>query len=91
MNDYIYGYGDGLLTKGGRRIFPIGFYELPQDDDDLKAMAEAGINLVRCGNIEGLDRLDALGMMGWVSLPIHLEYRLYQLPSACCPLKIHVF
>jgi len=71
MNDYIYGQGDGLLTKDGRRLFPIGFYELPQDDEQLKAMAEAGVNLIRCGNKENLDRVKDLEMMGWVSLPIH--------------------
>ncbi|MBC8236325.1 hypothetical protein H8E77_42800, partial [bacterium] len=71
MNDYVYGQGDGLLTKDGRRLFPIGFYELPQDDAQLEAMAESGVNLVRCGNKENLDRVKNLGMMGWVSLPVH--------------------
>ncbi|MFC1715777.1 hypothetical protein ACFL6S_19065 [Candidatus Poribacteria bacterium] len=71
MNDYIYGQGDGLLTKDGRRLFPIGFYELPQGDAELAAMAESGVNLVRCGNEDGLDRVGALDMMGWVSLPVH--------------------
>jgi len=71
MNDYVYGQGDGLLTKDGRRLFPIGFYELPKDDTQLKTMAESGVNLVRCGNKENLDRVKNLGMMGWVSLPVH--------------------
>jgi len=71
MND-IYGHGDGLLTKDGRRLFPIGFYELPEGDAQLKAMAESGVNLVRCGSKENLDRVQNLGMMGWVSLPVHL-------------------
>ena len=71
MSDYVYGQGDGLLTKDGRRLFPIGFYELPQNDAQLKAMAESGVNLVRCGNKENLDRVKNLGMMGWVSLPVH--------------------
>jgi hypothetical protein len=71
MKDYIYGHGDGLLTKDGRRLFPIGFYELPQGDDELRAMAEAGVNLIRCGNKESLDRVGALGMIGWASLPVH--------------------
>jgi len=71
MSDYVYGQGDGLLTKDGRRLFAIGFYELPKSDDDLKAMAESGVNLVRCGSKEGLDRVNDLGMMGWISLPVH--------------------
>lgn len=71
MNDYIYGQGDGLLTKDGHRLFPIGFYELPKGDAELKAMSEAGVNLIRCGNRENLDRITDQGMMGWVSLPVH--------------------
>ena len=30
---------DGLLGRDGRRLFPIGFYELPQADADLQRMA----------------------------------------------------
>ena len=72
MNSEIYGQGDGLLTKDDRRLFPIGFYEMPQGEDELRAMAESGVNLIRCGNRENLDKVAALGMMGWVSLPVHL-------------------
>lgn len=71
MSDCIYGQGDGLLTKNGLRLFPIGFYELPQGNDELKAMADSGVNIVRCGNKEHLDQVANYGMMGWVSLPIH--------------------
>lgn len=71
MNDYVCGQGDGLLTKDGRRLFPIGFYELPKDDAQLKAMAESGVNLVHCGSKEDLDRVKDIGMMGWVPLPVH--------------------
>ncbi|MBM3238894.1 hypothetical protein FJZ31_21595 [Candidatus Poribacteria bacterium] len=71
MNDYFRGQGDGLLTKAGRRLFPLGFYEFPKDDAQLKAMAEAGVNLVRCGSKEDLDRVKSLGMMGWISLAVH--------------------
>ena len=71
MNSDIYGQGDGLLTKDGCRLFPIGFYEMPQSEDELRAMAESGVNLIRCGNRENLDKVSALGMMGWVSLPVH--------------------
>ena len=58
----------GFLTQDGRRLFPIGFYEHPADDDALRDMAEAGVNLIRCGNTDSLDRAHAHGMMGWVPL-----------------------
>ena len=70
MNDIVYGYGDGFLTQDGHRLFPIGFYEFPTEDDGLRDMAEAGVNLIRCGNEEALDRVHAHGMMGWVPLPL---------------------
>ena len=68
MNDTLYGHGDGFLTKDGHRLFPIGFYEHPAEDAALRDMAEAGVNLVRCGNVDSLDRAQAHGMMGWVPL-----------------------
>ncbi len=71
MDGYVHGQGDGLLTQDGRRLFPIGFYELPQGDAEVRAMAESGVNLVRCGSKADLDRIGALGMMGWVSLPVN--------------------
>ena len=70
MNDILYGHGDGFLTQDGRRLFPIGFYEHPADDDALRDMAEAGVNLIRCGNTDSLDRAHAHGMMGWVPLSL---------------------
>ena len=70
MNDILYGHGDGFLTQDGRRLFPIGFYEHPADDDALGDMAEAGVNLIRCGNTDSLDRAHAHGMMGWVPLSL---------------------
>jgi hypothetical protein len=63
-----HGEPDGLLTKGDQRLFPIGFYELPKDDAALKAMADAGVNLLRCRNREDLDRIHALGMQGVMPL-----------------------
>ena len=33
MRDIVYGYGDGFLTQNGHRLFPIGFYEHPAEDD----------------------------------------------------------
>ncbi len=62
---------DGLLQRDGRAIFPIGFYERPESDEALRAMAEAGVNLVRCDDRESLDRAAGAGLLGWVSLPVH--------------------
>lgn len=58
----------GLLTKQETRLFPIGFYELPQDPAALQAMADAGINLIRCNSREDLDRVHAVGIQGVVPL-----------------------
>jgi hypothetical protein len=63
---------DGFLIKHGRRLFPIGCYELPKESAGLRAMADAGFNLVHCGNAADLDRAQAAGMMGWVSVPLQL-------------------
>jgi hypothetical protein len=60
---------DGFLTKDGQSLFPLGFYELPKSDEGLKAMADAGVNLVRCRDRADLDRLHALGIQGVVPLP----------------------
>jgi hypothetical protein len=62
----IMGQGDGLLIKDGKRLFPIGWYSTPKDDASLKEMAEAGINIFRCNDKEGLDRVHAVGMQGWM-------------------------
>ena len=70
MNDIVCGHGDGFLTENERRLFPIGFYELPAEDSELRNMAEAGVNLIRCGNENALDRVHAYGMMGWVPLSL---------------------
>ena len=59
---------DGFLINDGQRLFPLGFYELPESDEGLKAMADAGVNLVRCRNRADLDRLHALGMQGVMPL-----------------------
>ncbi|NLV45553.1 MAG: hypothetical protein GXY07_13770, partial [Candidatus Hydrogenedentes bacterium] len=46
----------GYLPTAKGPAFPLGFYELPEDDNALKAMADAGVNLVRCRNRADLDR-----------------------------------
>lgn len=61
---------DGFLNRGGETLFPIGFYDLPQDDAGLRLMADAGVNLVRCRSVEDLDRLQSAGMQGVVPLPL---------------------
>ena len=70
MSDIVYGHGDGFLTQDGRRLFPIGFYELPAEEDGLRDMAAAGVNLIRCGSEDALDSVHAHGMMGWVPLSL---------------------
>ena len=62
----------GRLSTAEGWQFPIGFYELPSEDDELRRMAGAGINLVRCGNVVDLDRVQAAGMQGWVSVQVQL-------------------
>ncbi len=62
----------GFLVNRGQEIFPIGCYELPPDEADLRMMAKCGFNLVRCRNAAELDRARAAGMLGWVSVPVQL-------------------
>lgn len=60
----------GWIEKNGKSLFPIGFYEMPQDDDALREMAASGVNLVRTGSKAALDRAAAADMMGWMPLPL---------------------
>ncbi len=60
----------GLIQHRGEPAFPIGFYEMPAEDDELKEMARAGVNLVRCGDSNALDRAHAAGMSGWMPLDL---------------------
>ena len=60
----------GFLIKDSRPLFPIGCYELPKDDTELGMMARAGMNLVRCRNRSDLDRVAAVGMFGWIVIPM---------------------
>ena len=61
---------DGFLRVDGKPRLAIGFYELPADDAALEEMAAAGVNLVRCGGREDLDRARKAGLHGWVPLPV---------------------
>ena len=69
----LHGLVHGFLTRAGHPVFPIGIYEMPKTDAELRTMAQSGINLVRCGNKDDLDRAQAAGMMGWVPLPLSAE------------------
>lgn len=64
LSPYAFGESDGLLTRNGARVFPIGFYELPADDAGLKAMADAGVTMVHCHSRADLDRVQRVGMSG---------------------------
>lgn len=66
---HIFADSNGLITSpDGRTLFPLGFYELPENDVDLAAMADAGVNLIRCRNRADLDRAAKTGMAGIISL-----------------------
>ena len=67
-----FGQGDGYLHKDGKKLFPIGMYELPKENAELERMARAGINIVRTGSKDDLDRVYAANMFGWMPLPVHL-------------------
>lgn len=63
--------GDGFLIKENKRIFPIGWYYLPEDDNSLKELTNAGVNIIRCSSKEDLDRVHKFGIQGW--MPLRLE------------------
>ncbi len=60
---------DGFIPIDGKQHFPIGFYELPDDDAKLKEMAEAGVNLIRCRTRDDVERVGSLGMKAVMPLP----------------------
>jgi hypothetical protein len=62
--------GNGFLTINGKTVFPIGCYEMPKEQTELRAMYDAGFNLLHCANAADLDRVQALGIKGWISLPL---------------------
>jgi hypothetical protein len=59
-----------LAASAAAGEFPIGIYEMPKTEAELRAMADAGINLVRCSNRADLDRAASVHMKGWVSIPM---------------------
>jgi hypothetical protein len=64
---------DGFLHAHGQPLFPIGFYSAPEDEAAYADMAEAGVNLIRCGGVADLDRAHGYGLNGWISLPMSGE------------------
>lgn len=61
---------DGSIARNGIREFPLGFYELPDDEAALRAVADAGVNIVRCNSRNDLDRAHNAGLAAWVPLPL---------------------
>lgn len=61
---------DGFLKNGERILFPIGFYEHPKEIEQLRRMAESGVNLVHCYSREDLDQAASVGILGVVPLPL---------------------
>ncbi|MGV8134868.1 MAG: hypothetical protein AB2L20_06620 [Mangrovibacterium sp.] len=62
--------GDGYITKDGKRLFPLGIYYMPKDDQKLMDIANAGFNIIRCDSKEALDRAQSVGLMGWMPLQL---------------------
>lgn len=61
---------DVWLKRGETQLFPLGWYDPPGDDSDLQKLADAGINLVRCGDRASLDRAAKCGLLGWMPLSV---------------------
>ncbi len=65
---------DGMLSVNGERVFILGLYEHPEEDDALQAVADAGFNLVQARqNKEELDKLNAHGLWAWVNTGMHID------------------
>ncbi len=64
------GHRDGFVRKDGEKLFPLGFYEFPKSDTELRAWSASGVNLVRCHDEKQLDRARAAGLLGWVPLGV---------------------
>ena len=64
------GQGDGMLNKDGKRLFPIGWYDMPRDTSSLKELADAGINIIRCNSKEELDFVHSAEIQGWMKISL---------------------
>lgn len=58
------------LKRNEETLFPIGWYDLPGKDDDLKELADSGVNLVRIGDRASLDRIHQYDLLGWLPLSV---------------------
>lgn len=63
----LYAQYDGFLDQD-EVLFPLGFYEHPKEINELKRMAEHGVNLVHCHSREDLDRAAEAGLYGVMPL-----------------------
>jgi hypothetical protein len=59
-----------FLKVGAEQLFPIGWYDMPAKDEELREMSQAGINLIRCVDRAALDRVHSVGMLGWMPLAV---------------------
>ena len=60
---------DGFLRIDGTARLIIGLYELPEDAEKLREVAESGFNLVRVPqDINALDRIGKHGLYAWICL-----------------------
>jgi hypothetical protein len=59
---------DGMVRVNDTRRFVLGLYEYPVDDIALKAVANAGFNLVQSGEtVDAMDRLHQAGLFAWIN------------------------
>ena len=84
---------DGFLLIDGAPRLVIGFYELPERDAELAALASHGFNLVRVSDRAGLDRAQQHGLCGWVTVDVRMkagdEIGRERLLGKVTPLKDH--
>ena len=60
---------DGFLHVDGIARLIIGLYELPEEDERLREVAESGFNLVRAPqDIKSLDRIGKHSLYAWICL-----------------------
>jgi len=65
---------DGMLMVDGKRFFPVGIYEFPRTDEQVKEIAEAGFNLIQSSaGAEDLDRARSAGLKAWIPLGAYLD------------------
>ena len=63
----------GTVVVDGRPRLILGFYEYPKEDAKLKELADSGYNLIRVSDPKQLDRLEELGVYGWICTGVQLK------------------